>query len=48
MQFSLEVKSIPEIEWMENLPDLILPLFWVEEGVRLDKKMTNQIKPLFL
>lgn len=48
MQFNLEVKRIPEIEWMKNMPDVILPLFWVQEGVSLDKEMTNQMKSLFM
>lgn len=48
MQFSLEVKPIPEIEWMKTMPEVILPLFWVQEGVALDKTMTDQMKTLFL
>lgn len=47
-QFNLEVKSIPEIELMKNMPNVILPIFWFEEGVKLEKKFTNQIKPLFM
>lgn len=48
MQFNLEVKPIPEIEWMKNMPEVILPLFWVQEGVALDREMTDQMKTLFL
>lgn len=48
MQFNLEVKPIPEVEWMANMPELLLPLFWIEEGVKLGKDMTKQMKPLFL
>lgn len=44
LQFSLEVKPIPEIEWMKSLPDVILPLFWVEEGVALGKEYTKKLK----
>lgn len=32
LQFSLEVKKLPQIKIMENMPDVIWPLFWVEEG----------------
>lgn len=48
MQFNLEVMPVPEIEWMKNMPEVLLPLFWVQEGVALDKEMTDQMKTLFL
>lgn len=47
MQFNMEMKPIPQIEIMKTMPDIIYPLFWVEEGVDLDKDMTKQLKPLF-
>lgn len=47
LQFNLEMKPIPQIEIMKSMPDILFPLFWVEEGVLLDKEMTNQLKPLF-
>lgn len=33
LQFSLEVKKLEKIELMQNMPDVIWPLFWVEEGM---------------
>lgn len=47
MQFNLEMKPIPQIEIMKNMPDIMFPLFWVEEGVDLEKDLTNQLKPIF-
>lgn len=47
MQFNLEVKPIPQIEMMKNLPEVILPFFWVEEGVVLDKEMLKPLKSIF-
>lgn len=44
MQFSLEVKPIPQVEMMKNMPEVVLPLFWVEESIYLDKDMTDNLK----
>ncbi|XP_055299621.1 sensory neuron membrane protein 1-like [Sitodiplosis mosellana] len=49
LQFSLEVKSIPQVEMVKNVPDVIFPLFWVEEGVSLGREFTDKMKnSLFL
>lgn len=32
LQFNLEVKPIPDVDIMATMPDLLFPLFWVEEG----------------
>lgn len=37
LQFSLEVKPIPQVEWMKNMPEVMFPLFWIEEGVQLGR-----------
>lgn len=44
MQFNLEVKPIPQVEMMKNMPNVVLPLFWVEESIYLDKDMTDNLK----
>lgn len=48
LMFSLEVKPIPEIEIMKTMPDVIFPLFWVQEGLSLDKKDTDKLKIFFM
>lgn len=49
LQFALEVKPIEQIEIMKNMPEVVLPLFWVEEGAHLGRDFTNPIKyTLFL
>lgn len=49
LQFNLEMKPIPNIEWMKSMPNVIFPLFWAEESVCLDKEMTGHLKnTLFL
>lgn len=49
LQFNLGVVPIPEVEIMKGLREMVFPLFWIEEGVHLDKAFTNQIKnKLFL
>lgn len=44
LQFAFEMKPIPQIEIMKNLPEVIFPLFWVEEGVQLSRTFTNPLK----
>lgn len=49
LQFNLEVVPIPEIEQMSQLQEMMLPLFWVEEGAHLNRTITDPIKnSLFL
>lgn len=49
LQFNIDLLPLPEIEVMNNLPEMIFPLMWVEEGVNLEKKFVNQLKyQLFL
>lgn len=49
LQMSLDVEALPEIDCMQRLPTTLMPLFWVEESVHLNKTYTNLLKyQLFL
>lgn len=43
LQFSMDVKPIPEIQIMKTMPDVVFPLFWVEESAHLGRKYTTKL-----
>nr|XP_029723139.1 sensory neuron membrane protein 1-like [Aedes albopictus] len=49
LMFSMEIEPIRDHPVLGDLPTVILPLFWAEEGASLNKTWTNQLKyTLFL
>lgn len=49
MQFNMEVKPIEMVPLMRTMPELVFPIFWVEESVDVPKEIVNQLKfTLFL
>lgn len=44
LQFNLDVKTIPSVELMKNMPNVIFPIFWIEESVEIPKDILNQLK----
>ncbi|XP_058061742.1 sensory neuron membrane protein 1 [Anopheles bellator] len=49
LQFSMDFGPIHGHELFDQLPQVVLPMFWAEEGASLNKTWTNQLKyQLFL
>nr|XP_032529243.1 sensory neuron membrane protein 1-like [Danaus plexippus plexippus] len=49
VQLSMQLLKTDKIELCKNLPDVISPLFWIEEGIALNKTFVNMLKhQLFL
>lgn len=44
MQISLEVIPVEEFEPMANLPSLYMPLFWLEEGIKIKGEILFMIR----
>ncbi|KAM7343534.1 sensory neuron membrane protein 1-like isoform 2-T2 [Cochliomyia hominivorax] len=44
LQFNLDVEPVEELPVMSKLKPLVMPLFWIEEAVDLDKSFTDIIK----
>lgn len=49
LQFNIDLMPLPQIEVMKDLPEMVFPLVWVEEGADLNKTFVNMLKyQLFL
>lgn len=49
MQFNMELKPLEEMSYMQNVPEMLFPMMWVEEGANLNKTYVNMLKyQLFL
>lgn len=47
LQFNLDMKPIPQIEIMKNMPEILFPLCWLEESIVLEKGLLDQLKMLY-
>lgn len=47
MQFNVPLKPHKKVAYMKDLPDVLLPMFWIEEGVALNATYVKQLKDLF-
>lgn len=48
LQFNLDMEAVESFEPMANLPSTLIPMFWVEESVSLNKTITKPFKGLYM
>lgn len=49
LQLNMDMVPVPEVECMKNLPEMLMPMIWLEESIHLNKTWTNLLKyQLFL
>ncbi|CAH0726868.1 unnamed protein product, partial [Brenthis ino] len=44
VQFNMQLIKVEKLELCKDLPDVIAPLFWIEEGLALNKTFVNMLK----
>jgi hypothetical protein len=44
IQFSMDVEPIEDFDLMASMKRSIVPIFWIEETLSLDKKLTNTMR----
>lgn len=47
LQFNIDIVPIPEVESMKNMPNVVLPMFWVEESAKLNQTYVDMVAKLF-
>ncbi|KAL2716851.1 sensory neuron membrane protein 1-like [Vespula squamosa] len=47
LQFNIQVQPIEKFKLMKKFPEVLFPLFWVEEGILLDDQFVKKVKVVF-
>lgn len=47
LQFNIQLQPIEKFKLMKNFPEVLFPLFWVEEGILLDDQFVKKVKVVF-
>lgn len=47
LQFNLPLQPFEKVPLMKDLPEVTLPIFWIEEGIDLNATYTKQLGDLF-
>jgi scavenger receptor class B, member 1 len=47
LQFSMEVEPVPQFPLMAKMPQVLIPLMWVEESAHLNKTFTKPFSMLY-
>lgn len=47
LQFNIDIVPIPEVESMKSMPNVVLPMFWVEESAKLNQTYVDMVAKLF-
>ncbi|XP_063546890.1 sensory neuron membrane protein 2 [Cydia strobilella] len=48
VQFNMFLRPIPQISATNNLPNVLLPLFWLEQGIELPEEFVDEVKEKLL
>nr|AMA98190.1 chemosensory protein [Blattella germanica] len=47
LQLSIALHPIEIIEFMKEVPDVVFPILWVDEGIELNKKILDKVRIIF-
>nr|AKC58519.1 sensory neuron membrane protein 1 [Anomala corpulenta] len=47
LQFSMPFVPMPKVDVMKNVPNTLIPMFWVEEALDLNKTLTKPLRTMY-
>ncbi|KAK9731222.1 CD36 family [Popillia japonica] len=48
LQFSIPFVPMPKVDIIKNVPDTLIPMFWVEEAFDLNKTLTKPLRTMYI